>query len=95
MTIGWLIFKLVLHFVAQLNTGLVRLCIFFFDYFLMVGSARTEEWPAFAKTPAFDSMATTQPITSFFQPVKIKQSKKRKPWNVMKNYAKLTWGRSC
>ena len=58
----------------------------------MVGSARPEQWPAFAETPAFRNMATTQPITSFFQPVKIKQSKKLKLWNVMPNDAKMTWG---
>ena len=49
----------------------------------MVGSARTEQWPAFAETPAFGNMATTtQPIISFFQPIKINVN------------AKLTWGRS-
>ena len=35
------------------------------------------------RTAAFGNMATSQPITSFSQPVKIKQSKKLKPWNVM------------
>ena len=55
MTINWLNFKLVLHFAAQLNTSLVRICIFF-DYPLMVGSARTEQWSAFPETPAFGNM---------------------------------------
>ena len=39
-------------------------------------------------------MAPTQSMTSFFQPVKMKQSKRLNLWNVMRNDAKLTWGRS-
>ena len=35
----------------------------------------------------------TQAMTSFFQPVKIKQTKRLKLWNVMHDDAKLTWGR--
>ena len=46
------------------------------------------------ETPASGNMASTQSMTSFFQPVKIKQSKKLKLRNVMYNDAKLTWGRS-
>ena len=80
MTIKWLFLKkkLVLHFIAQLNTRLVRICIFFFDYLLMVGSTRTEQCPALQKHLVF-------------QPITIKRSKKLKLWNVMHNDAKLTW----
>ena len=47
--------KLVLYFVTQLNTRLVRICILFYDYLLMVGSIRTEQCPAFAETPALST----------------------------------------
>ena len=44
----------------------------------MVGSALNVVVPgiSFLETPASINMAPTQPITSFFQPIKIKQSEK-------------------
>ena len=46
------------------------------------------------ETPASGNMALTQSVTSFFQQVKIKQSKRLKLRDVMYNEAKLTWGRT-
>ena len=65
---------------------------FFSTTFLLSALLALSSGLLLQKTPDFDSMARTQPITSFFQAVKIKQLKKLKLWNVMKNYAKLTWG---
>ena len=45
---------------------------FFSDNPLTVGSSCKQSCPVFAETPALGNMATAQPITSFFQPVKIK-----------------------
>ena len=62
----------------------------------MVGSIRKVVVPCrvFAERSAFGNMVTTQPIvTSFFSHrVKIKQSKKLKPWSV--TLTELKWGRS-
>ena len=60
----------------------------------MVGSARKAVMPGDAETTPSGNMAPIQPMTSFFLPVEIKQSKKMKLWNVMQNDPKLTWGRS-
>ena len=63
--------------------------------FLWLALLAKQSFWVFAETPAFGNMpATTQPITLFSQPVKIKPSKKLKLWNVMPNDAKLTWDRS-
>ena len=83
MTINWLIFKNETCVALRRSTRLVQICMFF-DYLLM----------AFAETPLSGNMSPTQPVTSFFQPVEIKQSKRLKLWNVMHNDVKLTWGRS-
>ena len=96
MAINWLIFKneRCVPLAAQLNTRLVRICIFF-GYPLMVGFSRKAVVRAVCRNTYFRQMpATTQPITSFSQPVKIKQSKKLKQSNLMHSDAKLTWGRS-
>ena len=89
--------KLVPYFAVQLNTRLVRICMFF-DYPLMVGSARNQSCPAFAETPVPAIWRRLRPITSFFQPVKIKQLKKLKLRNVMHKMT-LNWrgveGISC
>ena len=62
----------------------------------MVGSARKAVVPGILQKcgPAPGNMAPTHSMTSFFQPVKIKQSKGPKLWNVMHSEDKLTWGRS-
>ena len=71
--------KLVLRFAPQLIPDLFN-SVIFFDYPLMVGFARKAVVPGVCRNTCFLQYAQTQSKISFFQPVKIKQSKKMKLW---------------
>ena len=45
--------KLVLHFAAHLNTRIVRICISFLEYPLMVGSTRKAVVPGVCRNTCF------------------------------------------